>query len=169
MTALSGIQTRTSRHLPSDFKQLLSSIAASSRQERWHNQCATAAWMAWVDLAAEAYDWTGAEARLKAGVTLDFMPEILVRYLQRCDSGPAQGGCTFHAFHFLVADDLQVVVWLEDDCTHAHLVFRGNEDLLESVALQLKLRQAEGDCLPAAVEPASRPRAPTSRTRSTSQ
>jgi len=149
---------------PSSVDRLLSSIPKTSRQQ-WQTERPSATKTAWVGLTEEAFGLPGAEARLRAGVTLDFVPDIVVNYLGGCESGAASGGCKLNAFLYSVADELQVVVWLQDDCTHAHMVFRGDEDLLECVSSQLKHKQALGHCFTEVPNSCGISGAPASRAR----
>ena len=96
----------------------------------------------------EALDLVGGPQLLPVGVPMSFRQDVIARHLGDYRS---EDGARFDAMVFMVAQDADVVVWLEDDKCRNGITYRGTAAAVERFGVEAKL--FEGRCFEGYTEP----------------
>ena len=124
--------------LPGDFQDVLDAIGASDQIGPWRREIPDARDAIWDDGAFRLADMEDGANILSAWVSNAHRADFQVRYAgeSRCDHG-----ARFYAFHFQIAEQIDFVVWVEDDGCHSLTVVRGEESVFSDVKMLLMLSE----------------------------
>lgn len=96
----------------------------------------------------EAMDLVGGPQLLPVGVPLSFRTDVIARYLGDYRS---EDGARFDAMAFMIAQDADIVVWLEDDKCRNGVTYRGAAQVVERLGIEAKL--FAGRCFDGCTDP----------------
>ena len=122
--------------LPGDFREVLDAIGPSDQIGPWRREIPDAREVIWNDGAFRLADMEDGANILSTWVSNAHRADFQVRYAgeSRCDQG-----ARFYAFHFQIAEQIDIVSWVEDDGCRSLTVLRGDEATFADLKILLML------------------------------